>query len=435
MKKLFTLATLLVAFVGVANAQNYFLQVNRTDSVTKQFNVEDLVNVRFGDDLWQEWGVGTYTYHTIWHSWWEDDDYVYEEPVEKANLKIYRSTFNPKRFKIANWNYKSYNEGYDTFMWDYDVDFYFLYDEETGEVKAEETQCTGAWSIFTGTYVYVEEAIDNCLTYGSWDYNNPEDAPKLDAVPRSYRDGDTFYFSLLYYTLDMEMLWGYADQGIDDYEMLTITSYTEDGSVDGEMVHTMELNHKDGTYTQYSTENLANVTLERDPWTDVALGNYRFQNIYFLGAESNVYICSHYADESQWALRNWVKDLTDGYVYFSLDKDTGQIYVTNKNTGYDEALAQVADGSTYEGDLWMCEASYLNWMLTGEDEDSYPYHSYYDADEGVYYFAVGYYMWIGDNDIINFGYTGYTNALSGEEPFGYETYTPTIWDLAPWKKR
>ncbi len=217
MKKAFATAIALVAFTGAASAQGYVIQVNKADGTTVEHEIQDVQEVRMGTEDWTEYATGTYRYHI----WWYDDSGTIPSGLDKENLKMYRSTFNPNRYKIEDWTYYS-NMDPETIR-----DFYFIWDQEAGTVRPEKDQPTGYEYLFAYSELYVEEIVDWAIDWGGIDEDDPDDAYYFEFLPRSYFDAeaDTFYFALVYYV-------GPTPPGNQtltslDYETFHITSYAE----------------------------------------------------------------------------------------------------------------------------------------------------------------------------------------------------------------
>ncbi len=242
MKKIFTLAIALIAFVGTTFAQDenadYYMQLNSTRG-TQEYAIEDVGDIVYGVEDWKEYAVGTYTYNIYWCA----SDY---SEVEKSGLRMYQSTYDPKRFKIANWAYDS----------NADVDFYFTWDQETGVILVDESD-TGTQYIGWGE-MYV---IDT----GKYIDGEISDA-------ESYKDGDTFYFSLVYYTDGG--YYAYTDGWWIDYERFEITSYSNPIGTIGTVADIMLVNHADGTYDPYYVDNVESLNFYSHKWETIGYAEY-----------------------------------------------------------------------------------------------------------------------------------------------------------------
>ncbi len=183
----------------------------------------------------------------------------------------------------------------------------------------------------------------------------------------------------------------------------------------------LEIDNTDGTTKRYDATEIESVTFAYNPWARVARGTYTFGGMCFTGGLDLLPLYQNTEETDQWRINNWLSDY-GGPLNFIYDEQTGDVYVPDQSTSY-EGATLVGD-DYYTGDVQVCAASYLNWMLTDEPEDSYEFQSYYDAETETFHFAVGYYIWIGTNTIANFGYTGYTSSYR-TEPWGEELFEIT----------
>ncbi len=189
MKKIFTLAIALIAIVGVANAQTYYMQINKTDGTTDEYAIDEVASITHelevvDTDEWAEYGVGTFSYNIFWSG-------------TKTDLKVYRNIQDPTVFKVAHWAYGS----------DANLDFNFSYYESTGTLVANQSE--------TG---HVHE--DHGMLYA----NDVSHYSGVYTTYESYKSGDVFYFSLVYY-YDDNWFGNTGDSWGDTYETLTMTSY------------------------------------------------------------------------------------------------------------------------------------------------------------------------------------------------------------------
>ena len=147
------------------------------------------------------------------------------------------------------------------------------------------------------------------------------------------------------------------------------------GIADGEAVASASASFK---YTAPSSET----------WTAVYVGDYEYYQ-FFEGTDSGLTLYQSDDDETRWKIEHWGYDVD---FIFTFDQTTGEVLVEDQEIGYEYAsygMVYVVDMVTYMGG------------------DTSLGSSYYDSDNGMFYFNVLYYC--------SAGYFGY----------GYETFTLT----------
>ncbi len=177
MKKIFSLAIALIAFVGVANAQDYDMTVELADGSSVTYHTRNVTDVIFGEEADPNEGWTSLGYCYFHENWFGDMYYMEEEGdlAEEYYVEVQKKD-DGTAYRLVDpygpaWPLSIYTENYTYDTWEnhYYVELNVQYGEDEVYVELQDTGMSWDWGDLTDgpdpgrmwVYSYSSYYLDN----------------------------------------------------------------------------------------------------------------------------------------------------------------------------------------------------------------------------------------------------------------------------------